>query len=77
MPTLMTIGKVKVRVYAGEHGRPHFHLVGVDSAAVVAIESLEVLEGALDRTLQEAFRWASENIDVIRSQWDRLNGGLA
>jgi hypothetical protein len=75
MPTIITIGSVRVRVYGGEHGRPHFHLVGVRNAAVVALDTLEVLDGVMDKDLQQALKWAREHMDEIWVVWRQYNEG--
>jgi hypothetical protein len=45
MPTFYTFGSYKIRIYSREHGIPHVHLIGLDCAAVIAIEDGDLIEG--------------------------------
>ena len=76
MPTLIELSQCKIQIYAGDHAPPHFKIYGPGSNANVAIETLEVLAGKVDRkALREALDWASraENRALLRETWDKLN----
>jgi hypothetical protein len=45
MPTIRTFGRVKITMYYGDHGVPHFHVIAPDFKVSIAIETLEVLAG--------------------------------
>lgn len=46
-----------------------------DHEALVAIADLTMLRGALRRSdLDAALKWASENMEVLENEWERLNG---
>lgn len=37
MPTLATLGRLKVQVFADDHNPPHFHAVTPDGEALIGI----------------------------------------
>lgn len=61
-------------MYFADHNPPHFHVLGRDGAAQVAIETLEVIaiNGRVD--LREALEWAAENRELLREKWTELSG---
>lgn len=61
-------------MYFADHNPPHFHVLGRDGAAQVAIETLEVIaiSGRLD--LREALEWAGANKALLRAKWNELSG---
>ncbi len=64
----------KIQVFGREHGVPHFHVWTPDAAAVIEIETLAVLSGAVDaKTLEEARAWADAHRAALLSEWRRLN----
>lgn len=71
MGKLHAIGKVSVRVYANDHLPPHFHIVGVEDEALIAIATLAVLRGVVPD--ERAMDWARRNLDVVRAEWSRVN----
>lgn len=76
MPTLVVLSRCKIQIYAGDHAPPHFKIFGPGSNANVAIETLEVIAGKVDRkALREALAWAAraENQALLRAAWNRLN----
>lgn len=48
-------------MYFADHGRPHFHIVGPEFAAAVAIDDLSVLAGEVPGKAREALDWARKN----------------
>jgi hypothetical protein len=73
MPTIKTFGRVKVTMYYGDHGVPHFHVIAPDFKVSVAIESLEVLAGtAPPRRTREAIEWARQNREFLLASWEDL-----
>jgi hypothetical protein len=74
MATLHRDRNWKIQVFGREHGVPHFHVWTPDAAAVIAIETLAVLSGAVDaRTLEEARAWANAHRAELLAEWRRLN----
>jgi hypothetical protein len=49
---------------------PHFHIVCNGLEVVVLIETLQVLEGEIDkRALVEGLAWAAANQPLLRKTW--------
>jgi uncharacterized protein DUF4160 len=64
----------KIQVFGREHGVPHFHVWTPNAAAVIAIETLALLSGAVDaKTLEEARAWANVHRAELLAEWRRLN----
>jgi len=72
VPTIQRFGNCKIAIYAGDHPPPHFHIEGRGWRATVEIETLAVLRGDARRA-QEAMAWALGNVNVLRTEWQRLN----
>ena len=74
MPTLARLGNVLIRMFADDHDPPHFHVVTPDRAATVLISDLSILAGQIDRrSLDTALEWATDNRELLRNEWTRLN----
>jgi hypothetical protein len=74
MTTIYRDRNWKIQVFGREHGAPHFHLWTPNAAAVIAIETLAVLSGAVDaKTLEEARDWANIHGSELLAEWRRLN----
>ncbi|MCC2664672.1 MAG: hypothetical protein K0S35_2594 [Geminicoccaceae bacterium] len=74
MPTIKTFGRVKITMYYGDHGVPHFHVIAPDFKVSVAIASLEILAGrAPPRRTREAIDWARQNRELLLAKWEDLH----
>jgi hypothetical protein len=74
MPTIISIGGLKIQVFADDHFPPHFHIVGPDVEVLVSISGLSILKGGrYHREVREAMEWARLNLDVSEKEWTRLN----
>lgn len=74
MPTLARLGNILIRIYAEDHVPPHFHVVTPDHEAMVRIADLQVHAGSIDRkSLRAAIEWAVQNIELLETEWRRLN----
>jgi len=61
---------IVIRMYYDDHPPPHFHAYYGSDVAVIAIESLEVLEGGLPRrALALVIEWAQQHRDELREDW--------
>lgn len=59
MPRISEFYGIAIAMYYAEHGVPHFHALYAGQDAAIAIESLEMLAGALpDRALRLVREWA-------------------
>lgn len=74
MPRLVRFSNSEIAMYFADHNPPHFHVLGRDGAAQVAIETLEVIaiSGRVD--VREALEWAAENKALLRAKWNELSG---
>jgi hypothetical protein len=74
MPTIIKLGNVAIRMFADDHNPPHFHIVTPQYQALVALSSMSVIAGEMDRrSLDVALEWAQENKALLEQEWDRLN----
>lgn len=75
MPTLQRFTHCSIRMYAGDHNPPHFHVVTNDgSESLIEIGTLAVLRGGLaKRELAEALAWAGQNREYLHTKWRELN----
>jgi hypothetical protein len=76
MPRICSFYGVVIAMYYREHGVPHFHALYGEREASIAIESLEVLYGALPpRVLRLVKRWASLHREELLKNWDLAEQG--
>ena len=64
-------------MYFADHNPPHFHVLGKEGAAQVAIATLEILETSGKVDLREALAWALENRELLEAKWAEFSGGEA
>ena len=72
MSTIHRFANCKISIYADDHMPAHFHIEGRGFRAIVEIETMEVRVGNVRRA-RDASTWAGANIEVLRSEWLRLN----
>ncbi|GHT65950.1 hypothetical protein FACS189452_00970 [Bacteroidia bacterium] len=75
MPTLISLGGLKVRVYTREHEPMHVHVIGSDGAAKFNIEDDITLvdnKGLSSKEISKSKEIIKTNIDNIRSEWKRI-----
>ena len=72
MRTIRRFANCKIAIYADDHMPPHFHIEGRGFRVIVAIETMAVRVGDISKA-REAMAWARQNVDLIRSEWVRLN----
>lgn len=78
MVKLHFIGNIAFRVYGNDHRPAHFHVVAPDYQAMVEIETLTVIRGAVPaRDSRTVMEWAEANREAIRAAWNNLNPTLA
>jgi hypothetical protein len=70
MPTLATIGRVKVQMFYGDHNPPHVHVYGGGHAALIGIEDSEFLAGKLPpRIRRRVLDWIAEHRQELMRTW--------
>jgi hypothetical protein len=74
MPTIVKLGNIAIRMFADDHNPPHFHIVTSDYQALIALSSMSVIAGEMDRrSLDIALEWARQNKALLEQEWERLN----
>ena len=74
MPILQRFGAVSVRMYAGDHRPPHFHIVAPDFQVLVRISDLTVIAGeARPGQIAEVLAWARAHRESLALTWTELN----
>jgi hypothetical protein len=67
MPELARFYGIIIQMYFGDHAPPHFHAIYGDNKAVVAIESLALIEGSLPpRARGLVIEWATIHQEELR-----------
>jgi hypothetical protein len=74
MPRLQRFSTTEIAMYFADHPPPHFHVLGRDGAAQVAIETLEVIATSGRVDLREALEWAATNRAFLGKKWAELSG---
>ncbi|HEY2955502.1 MAG TPA: DUF4160 domain-containing protein [Candidatus Eisenbacteria bacterium] len=72
MPEVSRFFGIVISMYFDDHWPPHFHARYGESDAVIAIESLGTLRGALPgRARDLVVEWATEHRDELMANWAR------
>jgi hypothetical protein len=72
LPTISSFFGIVIRMYFEEHGVAHFHAYYGGDEAVIAIESLDTLQGRLPRrALAMVVEWALEHRPELKDNWER------
>ncbi len=72
MPRLSAFYGIVIAMYYEEHGRPHFHARYAEHDASIAIDTLEILGGALPRRALSLTReWAELRRSELEANWQR------
>ncbi|MBW4554097.1 MAG: DUF4160 domain-containing protein [Aphanocapsa sp. GSE-SYN-MK-11-07L] len=70
MPEISRFYGIIVTMYYNDHAPPHFHVRYGQQKAIIAIESLGLLEGELrSRALGLVVEWASQHQEELRDNW--------
>ncbi len=76
MPEICRFYGIVIRMYYDEHPPPHFHVGYHNTDAVLRIETLDVIRGALPRrALALVHEWAMAHQAELRQNWRRLEQG--
>lgn len=70
MPTISAFFGIFIRMYYDDHGPPHFHAYYGDHAALIEIETLNVIAGSLPkRALAMVLEWAFAHRNELMEDW--------
>jgi Domain of unknown function (DUF4160) len=76
VPRISSFHGIVIAMYYKEHGRPHFHARFAEHDASIAIDNLEILQGALPpRSLTLVREWARLHRDALEVNWARARSG--
>jgi hypothetical protein len=71
LPTISAFFGILIRMYFNDHPPPHFHALYGEYEAVVAIETLAVMEGELPRrALAMVIEWAGLHRAELFADWE-------
>ena len=71
MPEISRFYGIVITMYYDEHNPPHFHAEYGEFKAVIAIQSLEVIEGKLPRrALELVLDWAELHQAELMEDWE-------
>ena len=74
MPEISRFYGIVIHIYFGDHQPPHFHAHYGGDKAVIAIESLHVLEGSLPkRAMNLIFDWAGLHQRELLEAFERAS----
>lgn len=77
MPTLVTLGALKIVVFFNDtdrHQIAHFHILSPEGRVAISIADGTVLAGTLSlRKIRPALEWAEMHRDVLIAEWNRCN----
>jgi hypothetical protein len=77
MPTISWFYGIAIRMFYNDHAPPHFHAFYGEHAAVVAIDTGEVIEGSLPRAASRLARdWALRYRVELMDNWQRARAGV-
>lgn len=72
MPEISRFFGMIITMYYNDHDPPHFHVRYGEHKAIVALETLRVLDGALPtRALGLVLEWAAAHRDDLSADWER------
>lgn len=72
MPRISEFHGIVITMYFRDHPPPHFHATYAEHEAVVAIETLAVIEGSLPRHAMRLVReWALQHRPELQANWGR------
>jgi hypothetical protein len=70
MPTISEFFGILIRMYYDDHNPPHFHAYYGAHEAIIAIDTLEVLDGNLPhRARAMVVEWAREHRFELADDW--------
>ena len=72
MPEVSRFYGIVVHIYYGDHPPPHFHALYAGAVAKIAIETLQVIDGAIPRrALALVFDWVSIHQQELLEAFNR------
>jgi hypothetical protein len=70
----MRLFSSEIAMFFADHNPPHFQVLGREGAAMVRIDTLEVIASSGRIDLGEALAWAAENRALLEAKWAEYSG---
>ena len=71
MPTISTFYGILIQMFWQDHAPPHFHALYAEHEVLVAIRTLEILQGGLpSRAMALVLEWAQDHHGELMEDWD-------
>ena len=71
MPTISMFYGILIQMFWDDHAPPHFHVVYAEYKALIDIQTLRVIDGAMPRrALVLVLEWASEHREELLEDWE-------
>jgi hypothetical protein len=71
MPTISVFYGILIQMFFADHAPPHFHVRYGEHAALMDIQTLRLIRGALPRTaLSLVSDWARQHQDELMENWN-------
>ena len=71
MPTISVFYGIVIQMFWNDHAPPHFHALYGEFEALIAIPSLQVMEGELPRrAMALVLEWAELRRDALMEDWE-------
>ena len=78
MPEISRFFGMIIAMYYDDHAPPHFHVRYGEQKAIVAIESLAVIQGKLSpKALGLVMEWAAQHQEELLNDWKLATPALA
>lgn len=77
MPEISRFYGIVIRMYHRDHAPPHFHAVYAEQQAVIRIDTLVVVKGALPpRAMRLVREWAGLHREELEAAWRAAIDGV-
>lgn len=74
MPEISRFFGIIITMYFRDHAPPHFHASYNEHEALIAIETLGIVQGSLPpKALSLVVEWASQHRDELLANWQGLS----
>lgn len=71
MPTISMFNGIKVYMNWNDHSPPHFHASYSGCQVIIAINTIEILEGDFpNKQLNLLLEWAKKHKDELKQNWE-------
>ena len=77
MPTISIFYGIAIRMYLKDHLPPHCHAIYGEHEAQIAIDSGDIIKGALPSVARRLVRdWVEKNREALGENWNRARANI-